>query len=249
MEFFGYTILPDVPNEVLFLAVIVIIFIILWKKGVFKKKDEDEYKPIDLPKEITENAKETLKIRDKAVFKKKYFLYIGFDKVGRITQYCPFFWDDEEKDLKQSIRNERGRKLVEAVKGNPVDENYYLFEVIEDNFFALIKRAFGKGFRYFIVDKSLIDDFPTNNQFVIQSTAQYHRYYKSIWVFSEKGKKVVMNIADRIALEETTKALADFIPRMVFLETRTAKMILKAQELQKLEQQKYASRIEALEKE
>ena len=249
MNLFGYEFLPQVPNSVLFIGLAVVAFIIIWKNRDKFGKKEGEYEPIDLPKEVGENIKGTINIRNKNVFKDFFYLYIGHDKLGRITKWTPFNWSPGKEELAPAVKSNENTALVKAVKGEPIEENFYYFEVIKDTMMGKLKRIFGKGFEYFLVDKSLMTNLKGSNRFIINSNSQYHLYYKIIWVFSEQGKNVVRNLSDRIALEEVTKALADFVPRMVYLETRTAKMLLKAQELQKLEQQKYSSRIEALEKE
>jgi len=248
IEFLTYELFYDFRVYHAILVGVVILFIIIYKKRkqIFGKK-EKEYKEIILKDEITDEVKDILDVGGKKIFKEKRLLRIGYNIIGRITRIVYFHWD-EEKTLAKNIKaNEELKRLKKEVEGKGNKNNYFLFEVIKKSFFGKIKYFFGFGKKYYLVDIGFVTNSPS--EYMITPYAQYIKYFGNVYVFSKEGKKIIMNLADKLTLEQVLQEQVNFVPRMTFLEVRTAKFSQKARELSEIESKKYQSRIEALEKE
>jgi len=247
MNILGIEFLPNVPNYYLYIGIVAVVLIIIYKnkERIFGKK-EDEYTEINLEREINNEVKALFDISSKKIFKQKKLLRVGYNPIGRVVRIMDFNWS--EKLIKNANPLKQvGKKTLSIISPKVHIKSFYGFEIIKSNFLGKIKYIFGFGKFFFLVDKELITDNPS--EYVINPNSQPNRYFKSIWIFSEAGKDALLNVADRITLTETLQALANFIPRMTYLETKTAKLILKAGKLADIEKEKYLGRIEKLEKE
>lgn len=247
LEFLMQEIWYDIRVYHLVIIGIVILFIVIYKKRkqLFGKK-EKEYKEIILKDEITEEVKDILDVGGKKIFKEKRLLRIGYNIIGRITRIVKFHWDEEKTFVKNVKANKELQKLRDEVKGESNKNNFFLFEIIKKGMFGKIKYFFGFGKKYYLVDLEFVTNSPS--EYMITPYAQYIKYFGNVYVFSKEGKKVIMNLADKLTLEQVLQEQVNFVPRMTFLEVRTAKFSAKARELSAIEKEKYASRIEALEK-
>jgi hypothetical protein len=253
MNFFGTEFLPSIPNEYLVVGLLglVIALVIINRKRWFGKVEK--YKEIILSKEIEKEIKDLLEVSGNKIFRERRNLRSGFNVIGRITRAVEFNWNletDEAKNPKPVIKTTEQKDAEELrneiAKEDPPN-NFFLFEVMKNDIIGKIKFIFNKGMKYFLVDRQFIDESPL--EYIINPSAQHIRYFGEVYIFSTMGKNIIMNLADKMTLQQVLQEQVNFVPRMTFLEVKTARFSQRARELASIEQNKYESRVENLDKE
>lgn len=259
MNIFGTEFLPSVPNEVLYFFIlgIIIIFVLkfLPKKHDYPRKDID----VEGPKEFAD----MMNVSGTKIMNNKFYLYNGPIKLGRIGAFSPIHYDSklalamnikkgrEARDLKD--RMDELRLLAKQVQGvsvpeaEPMVDNFYLFEVIKDTPIHKILYMFGFGKNYHLVDQILTT--PMYHEYNINLYARPIHFFKNVYVYSEMSKAVALNIADRLTVKQVLNGVINFVPKMDYIEMKTANYAAKAREYTDIKDKSWKKREENLEKE
>ena len=241
------TYIEGIPDETIILAVVAIAAVFLF--AFFKKKKDEGPPKIDIDIEGPKELADMIKTANANVFSDKILLWNGPIKLGRITKMMPWHFDSEAS-LKANLNaNKEAEKLRKQIIGN-VDlavENFYLFEVIKDGLIGNLGFIFGFGKKYHIVDqKAAIIGY---KQISINLYMQPYHYFKNVYIYSGMSKAVALNIAYRITVKQVLNGVINFLPKMDYIETKTANYAAKAREYSDIKDKTWKKREEHLEKE
>lgn len=257
MNLFGYEFLPNIPNDTLYLAVAALVVVALIMLVLRRKKEDYPRKDIDVegPKEIADMIK-TANIK---VFGDKIMLYDGPVKLGRVTKMMPWHFDSElsmrislakakkKKELEALVEQVRAKGGDAVSKDEPLVDNFYIFEVIKDNPLFKILYIFGFGKAYHIADMKAVTE--GYKQYSINIYMQPQHWFKNVYIYSKMSKAIALNIADRLTLKQTLNGVINYIPKMDYIEMKTAHYVAKAREYSDIKDKSWKKREENLERE
>jgi len=213
--------------------VIIVIWLIFTRK--IKKK---EFKPLDLKKQVKEDLNEEYKYFSLPINK---FIYSGLSKIGFAIGYMPMMWNKKLKKFK-GIKNLRGKKQKEI--DNPIE--VYAIKVCSKN---RIKKEFakrlgriGRGTRYFIIDKSMINI--TDEGIFFDANIQRRNFFGQ-FIFSTSAKNIVEDISFRINRQNELQEIANITPRVVFFDTELSKRLAIERERAEIEKEKFRGQKES----
>ena len=217
----------------LLIIVVFLFFLFILFKG---RKKEETYKKKDLDTEGTQEIKDCAEM-GKKIYRDKYELTNGPIKLGRVTLFSPISWDSKISiwdNIAKTSKNEEIKSLIEQVKGlglkpEQMIDNFYLFEIVKDTIIGRIKYLFNLGKSYHIVDKDFC--VKSYRQYEINLYARPLRWYKNVYIYSEKSKAVALNISDKLTVKSVCNGVINLAPKIDFVEMRTANYAAKAREL------------------
>lgn len=239
MNIFGFEVSDQTAMMVVFaiLGVAVVLFL-------KSRKKEDSYEKKDIDKEGPKAFSEYMKDTGAKTFDCKYMLFNGPIKLGRITSFSPISWDSkiatyanlsankEKKMVDEKITELK--KLADQVKGVTIDhnavliDNFYLFEVIKDTPIHKILYILGIGKIYHLVDQEYTER--GYHEYNINLYARPKQEFKNVYIYSEKSKALALNITDRLTVHQLANGVVNYIPKMEFVEMKTANYAAKARE-------------------
>lgn len=244
----------DSFNEILDIKIfgipVIIIFavfiFIIW--FVWQYKPKSGHKRLDLEKEIRKDFDSLHGIFYSPV--KKNIVY-GFQKIGYAFSYFPMFWDkttDWKTQLKGMARGrERSQLKMRILKESKNNENIVemsIFKCCKPNIISKGLGLLGLGYFYMVVPS---DNVSLVGKDISVSMGVAKDHFLGITYLSKAGRGYIENIAYKISRKEELTELADFIPKMDYLEKTTAEAVVKAREKAKIEKDKYKGQIEGSE--
>jgi len=209
---------------------------------LYKPKKEDQYRKISLSKEVKREIKQIFDISEENLGYGKS-LTIGPTKIGYIYKMINFNWSDIHKGNPTSEQEVKADEL-QKLKPENIQKQFYGFKVGKKGLVnKVMVNLFGKGTKYYFVDKELVTLNPL--EVVINPYSQYVNFIDII-VFSEAGKGIISDIAFKLTLEQTLEDLLNYLPKMSYLELKQSKFAGKLDKLTEVESEKYKKRLETL---
>lgn len=213
-----------------------------------------EYKPINLKQELKKDLDVQYKYFYTPVKKK---IYSGLIKLGSVTGYMPFVWNNRYyyKLLTRRIKNED--RIIEVrtsesdaskttakikVVDNPIP--LLCFKIYQGSLLGRIKAIFGFGMKYFLIDEKAV---AMDEDSIKIDSGLERQYFFGQFIFSRAGKSIMDNTSFRIDRENQLQEIANQIPRTVFFDTELAKRAIMAREAFALEKEKFKAQKESME--
>ncbi len=242
-----------VPNWWIVIGFILLI-ILVFKS--FKPKRE-EYKKINLSKEINKNFKNYFNsYSETATLKDNYKLMIGYKDIGIIKKISEINFalvdykgqklpkiKKPEQVVAEEIKAGRDKPKKKKYKIKKQPKDFYGFEVYSKNIIGKLFFILGLKPQYYIIDKDLIN--LQNNIYNVNSHAQFSNFL-GVNIFSQSSKEYITDIVHGITRQKELEELVNFTPKMVFLELKASKFAQRGREISAIEKRKYKDRQEYL---
>jgi hypothetical protein len=205
-------------------------------------------KIIEPEKKVIEEFQDLIKT-DGVKIKRKILFTQGPVIKGRIGAWAYYRMEDSEDLIKSAKKSKKENGPASEIRKEQLkDYEFYLLVVHKNNPLSrLLFVLFGYGANYHLPDISFIEN--SDVDLSISIYAQQFRRYPHIYVYSEKGHKVIQNMVEHLTLNQVYKDTVNHIPQMHYFDYKTGKFVAKARELKELKAQTWKDRQENLEKE
>lgn len=230
------------------LLIIGLIFGLIIVLKYFQKKGDKTFKTQKLEQTIKTDFKDYINLVG-ITQKNRYLRYSGFIigkiiKIGKIN----FWFYKEDNPRAEAIFKNKEIKTDEKfneLKEKQIIEPYLFYEVMTRGIGLLpaIISFFGFGRTFFLIDSIFLNEPEKNQDFIIKDSTQFWNL-AGIRIFSGKGKEFISDLAFKKVYEQIVQGEIEFIPKMTYLELRTAKVAEKAKLFAKIEGEKYKKQLE-----
>ncbi len=225
-----------------------------------KQKEMDKFKRLDLYKKVKDNFKNALAYFSfDAVGDEFQFLRKGYTVIGIVSRITMISWpfkikdiikkekdkteDEVEDDFIKEIKKQVTRKKPDKSKAKTESKEFFLFETYPNSIIGKLMMKFKREGKYTIVDEDYIRHDGKN--YIINPNAQFVEYL-GIYIFSDKSKQIVSDVAFKIVKEQELDELVNFLPKMTYLELNQAKFSSKLDKISQMDRKKREEAIDRL---